>query len=71
MVPEKMLEAKRNGILMAGSSGPRILARSFYRELREGGFSPQQILAASNELIDLVTQDIREGANASDEKGAA
>lgn len=41
-------------------AGVKILARSFYKELREGGCSPQQILAASNELIDLVTQEIRD-----------
>ncbi len=69
MVPEKMLEAKMNGLLLSGSSGPKILARSFYRELREGGFSPTQILAASNELLDLVTQELRDGA--SDRAGAA
>lgn len=40
--------------------GVRILARSFYRELREGGCSPKQILAASNEILDLVTKDLRE-----------
>lgn len=63
MVPEKMLEAKMNGLLVSGSSGPKILARSFYRELREGGFTPKQILSASNELLELVTQELREEAN--------
>lgn len=37
----------------------RTLARSFYRELRDGGFDHNQILAASNELLDLVTQELR------------
>lgn len=69
MVPEKMLEAKMNGLLLSGTTGPKILARSFYRELREGGFTPTQILAASNELLDLVTQELRE--EASEKEGAA
>jgi hypothetical protein len=52
------------------SAGARILARSFYKELRENGYSPKQLLALSTELIDLITQDLqrerREGL-----KGAA
>ena len=63
MVPEKMLEAKVNGLLISGANGPRILARSFYRELREGGFSPKEILAASTELLELVTQELRSDAH--------
>jgi hypothetical protein len=39
------------------SAGARILARSFYKELRENGYSPKQLLALSTELIDLITQD--------------
>ncbi len=63
MVPEKMLEAKMNGLLLSGASGPKILARSFYRELREGGFSPKEILAASSEILELVTRELREEAD--------
>jgi hypothetical protein len=61
MVPEKMLEAKAQG-LVGGAADPksaRILARSFYKELRDGGFTHNQILAASTELIDLVTRELR------------
>ena len=36
------------------SRGERIVARSFYRELRENGYSPRELLAVSSELIDLV-----------------
>ena len=39
--------------------GARILARSFYKELRENGYSPRQLLALSTELIDLITQDLQ------------
>jgi len=40
--------------------GIKILARSFYRELREGGCTPKQILLASNELLDLLAKDLQE-----------
>jgi len=40
--------------------GIKLLARSFYRELREGGCTPKQILLASNELLDLLTKDLQE-----------
>jgi len=55
------------------AAGARILARSFYRELRENGYTPKQLLALSTELIDLITQDLqaeRTGENRS-VKGAA
>jgi hypothetical protein len=48
------------------SAGARILARSFYRELRSSGYTPKQLLALSTELIDLITQDLQ-----AERKGAA
>jgi hypothetical protein len=48
------------------SAGARILARSFYRELRASGYTPKQLLALSTELIDLITQDLQ-----AERKGAA
>ena len=51
------------------AAGARILARSFYKELRGSGYTPKQLLALSTELIELITQDLqRERAQ---EKGAA
>ena len=47
------------------SAGARILARSFYKELRESGYTPRQLLSLSTELIDLITQDLAR------ERGAA
>jgi len=41
------------------SSGARILARSFYRELRSHGYTPSELVAVSTELIELVTLDLR------------
>ena len=37
----------------------RILARSFYRELRSRGYSARHVLALSCELIGLITNDLR------------
>ena len=37
----------------------RILAKSLFKELRGNGYSPNQILNLSTELIDLVTKDLR------------
>jgi hypothetical protein len=40
------------------AAGARILVRSFYKELRESGYTPRQLLSLSTELIDLITQDL-------------
>ena len=48
------------------AAGARILARSFYKELRSSGYTPKQLLALSTELIDLITQDLQK-----ERKGAA
>ncbi len=37
----------------------KILAKSLFKELRGNGYSPNQILSLSTELIDLVTKDLR------------
>jgi hypothetical protein len=39
--------------------GTRILAKSLFKELRGNGYSPNQILSLSTELIDLVTQNLK------------
>jgi hypothetical protein len=51
------------------AAGARILARSFYKELRDSGYTPKQLLSLSTELIDLITQDI--ARERSEVKGAA
>lgn len=40
--------------------GTRILARTFFQQLRASGYSQQQIIGVAAELIDLVTTDLRE-----------
>jgi hypothetical protein len=39
--------------------GTQILAKSLFKELRGNGYSTNQILSLSTELIDLVTQDLK------------
>ena len=39
--------------------GTQILARSLFKELRASGYTPNQILSLSTELIDLVTKDLK------------
>ena len=38
----------------------RIVAKSLYRELRQGGYSPTQVVSLTSELISLVTDELRE-----------
>ena len=38
----------------------RILSKSIYKELRQNGYEPKQIVALATELISLVTTDIKE-----------
>ncbi len=40
--------------------GTKILARTFFAQLRAGGYTPHQILDIATELIDLVTTDLKE-----------
>jgi hypothetical protein len=38
----------------------RILSKSIYRELRQNGYEPKQIVALATELISQVTSDIKD-----------
>jgi hypothetical protein len=51
--------ARENPLPGSVPSGARILARSFYRELRSNGYTPAELVAVSTELIELVTQELR------------
>jgi hypothetical protein len=42
------------------SRGTQILAKTLFKELRGSGYTPNQILSLSTELIDLVTKDIKD-----------
>ncbi len=43
------------------NKGTQILAKSLFKELRGNGYSTNQILSLSTELIELVTQDLMDG----------
>jgi len=43
----------------------RVVAKSFYRQLRSEGFSHEQIIELSTTLLDLVTRDMKEDEPAS------
>lgn len=42
----------------------KILARTFFNQLRSSGYTPTQVIAVATELIGLVATDIREGDKA-------
>lgn len=44
--------------------GSKILARTFFNQLRSSGYTPHQIIGVATELIDLVTNEIREADKA-------
>ena len=56
---------------MLDSKGTKILAKSLFKELRGNGYSANQILSLSTELIDLVTQDLRDASAHAQESGEA
>ena len=41
------------------AAAARLLARSFYRELRSSGYTANQLIALSTVLIELITLDLR------------
>lgn len=51
------------------NKGTKILAKSLFKELRGNGYSANQILGLTTELIDLVTKDLRDTSAAVDHQG--
>ncbi|HET6280364.1 MAG TPA: hypothetical protein VFH73_05345 [Polyangia bacterium] len=41
----------------------KILSKSIYKELRQNGYEPKQIVALATELISQVTTDIKDDAH--------
>lgn len=39
--------------------GTKILARTFFNQLRASGYTPMQIIGMATELLDLVTEDLK------------
>lgn len=62
--PQTFFGRSLEGIVSIDSRGTKILARTFFNDLRAGGYTPTQIIAVASELIDLVTSDLRGGDKA-------
>lgn len=52
--------------LSTDQKGPRILARTFFTQLRASGYTPHQIIGIATELLDLVTEELKQGEKAAD-----
>jgi hypothetical protein len=46
--------------LSTDQKGPRILARTFFTQLRSSGYTPHQIIGIATELLDLVTEELKQ-----------
>ena len=46
--------------MSSDAKATRILARTFFNQLRSSGYTPTQVIAVATELIELVTCDLRE-----------
>jgi len=44
------------------AKGTKILARTFFQQLKAAGYTPNQIIGVATELIDLVTVEVKENA---------
>jgi hypothetical protein len=44
------------------AKGTKILARTFFNQLRSSGYNANQIIGIATELIDLVTEDLKGAA---------
>ena len=48
----------------------KILARTFFNQLRGSGYTPNQVIGIASELIELVTEDLRQADKAVPEMAA-
>jgi hypothetical protein len=53
--------------LSTDQKGPRILARTFFTQLRSSGYTPHQIIGIATELLDLVTEELKQQGDKSAE----
>jgi hypothetical protein len=58
--PERATLSGGLNAMQQDKKGTKILARTFFTQLRTGGYTPNQILDIATELIDLVTTDMKE-----------
>ena len=48
--------------MSASKQNTRLLAQTFFNQLRESGYTPMQVVGMATELLDLVTEDIKGSA---------
>ncbi|MGA9526014.1 MAG: hypothetical protein WBV82_31435 [Myxococcaceae bacterium] len=46
--------------MSTNKQGTKILARTFFNQLRTSGYNSNQVIGIATELLDLVTSEIRE-----------
>jgi hypothetical protein len=46
--------------LSTDQKGTRILARTFFNQLRESGYTSNQVIGVATELLELVTENLKE-----------
>jgi hypothetical protein len=65
-MPQAMTQTKPAARVTVPSTVPnrekalKILSKSIYKELRQNGYEPKQIVALATELISQVTSDIKD-----------
>ena len=65
-MPQALTQTKTAPAVTATAPSPnrekalRILSKSIYKELRQNGYEPKQIVALATELISQVTSDIKD-----------
>jgi hypothetical protein len=47
-------------VLSTDKQGTKLLARTFFNQLRASGYTPMQIIGMATELLDLVTEDLKD-----------
>ncbi len=57
--------------MSTNKQGTRILARTFFNQLRTSGYNSTQVIGIATELLDLVTSEIREADKVRLEASAA
>ena len=59
-MPQALAAASRESVAPAPNKerALKILSKSLYRELRQNGYEPKQIVALATEILGLVTSDM-------------
>ena len=57
--PSPMQATQTTSKDLASTKGVHILARSLFREMRQQGYTEEQIIGLSTELIQLVNEDLQ------------